>query len=530
MFEKKDVLGPHFNQFNKSPNIVFIIVEGLNDDFINDYHGIEWMPFLNELSSKSLYWNHCLTLGERSFAAVPSLIGSLPFGEKGFTLLNRYPLHQTLPSILKSNGYYTTFYYGQGAWFHQKDLFFKYNNLDLIFDNTCFHPKYSKIIVGSDQFFWGYNDKDLFSQSLEVIDTLSAKKRLDIYFTGSSHNPFVISNKLGYQEKYRALVKLKSNKDEKQFFKTYEKYLITLPFVDDAFKDLFSNYRKREDFQNTIFIITGDHPMTEVPIANSLKRYHVPLLIYSPKLKSAKVFTEVVSHLDVFETLLSYLDNYQIKIPKTSTALGGSLIVGEKMAEKKLAFMNDNREVVDYLKGDYYLTDDKLFKVSKGFEILPIEDKFIKNGMLAELLNYNKTRLYVSLKDALLPVLNFYQNHGFQNIKIFDSIMDIMGSNQYFDLIKELPIKNEKFHIHVSFDYEIPLGNNVQLIYQINSNKDSTIKWNSEGISPESAQYQHQFEIAKLPIDQNSLKLKLFIWNEKKEKIILKNFKILVYR
>lgn len=93
--------------------------------------------------------------GERSFAAVPSILGSLPYGKTGFTLLEKLPRHLSLVSILNANNYHTAFFYGQGAWFHQKDQFFRYNNIDLLFDNNSFSSEYEKIIVGNDQFFWG---------------------------------------------------------------------------------------------------------------------------------------------------------------------------------------------------------------------------------------------------------------------------------------------------------------------------------------------------------------------------------------
>src|SRR5690606_37026509 len=67
--ERENELGKYFNDFTDNPNIVILIVEGLNDDFIHEYKGSILMPFLSQLKNKSLYWNRCFTLGERSFAA-----------------------------------------------------------------------------------------------------------------------------------------------------------------------------------------------------------------------------------------------------------------------------------------------------------------------------------------------------------------------------------------------------------------------------------------------------------------------------
>ncbi len=62
-------------------------------------------------------------------------------------------------------------------------------------------------------------------------------------------------------------------------------------FADDAIKGFINSYTKRADFNNTIFLITGDHRMPEIPMVSKIDRYHVPLLIYSPLLKrNSKIF------------------------------------------------------------------------------------------------------------------------------------------------------------------------------------------------------------------------------------------------
>ena len=42
----KNKLGKYFEKFNAPLNIVILIVEGLNDDFIYEYMGASLMPFL----------------------------------------------------------------------------------------------------------------------------------------------------------------------------------------------------------------------------------------------------------------------------------------------------------------------------------------------------------------------------------------------------------------------------------------------------------------------------------------------------
>jgi len=115
-----------------------------------------------------------------------------------------------------ANNYYTSFFYGQGSWFHKKDRFFKYNNLDLLCDKDQFPEKYDKVIVGADNFFWGYTDKDLFKQAFETLDTLPdpLQKRLEIYFTGTSHSPYMISDQTYYDKLFDKHISIITNQDD----------------------------------------------------------------------------------------------------------------------------------------------------------------------------------------------------------------------------------------------------------------------------------------------------------------------------
>ncbi|RYD71733.1 MAG: LTA synthase family protein, partial [Sphingobacteriales bacterium] len=409
---KNDVLSKYFYKADSSPNIVLIITEGLADKFIHPYYGYNFMPFLDSLSKKSLYWDHFFTNGERSFAAVPSLTGSLPYGKSGFTLMDRLPNHFSLVNVLNNNDYYTSFFYGQGAWFHKKDAYFRFNNIDLVFDNSKFSPEYSKIIVGENKFFWGYNDKELFGQSLKVIDTLPPKKRFDIYFTGTMHSPFIISSEKYYNELYDNIIAKNKNDEEKIFLQTYRKYFLSLLFTNDALSQFFDAYRKRPDYKNTIFIVTGDHPMTEIPIENPLKKYHVPFIIFSPLLKQPHTFHSVGSHLDLYESLLSYLHiSYGQKIPFVSAAISNLLDTATPYRyTKPIVFMNRNREVIDFLDNGFYLNNnEELYKVDENFGLERIDNEKKFRELSKKLEAFSRASLYASTHGKLVPDSLYYK-------------------------------------------------------------------------------------------------------------------------
>jgi uncharacterized sulfatase len=523
--ERNDSLGKMFKPFNKAPNIVILIVEGLNDDFIHSYKGSVLMPFLNQLKDKSLYWNTCFTLGERSFAVVPSILGGLPYGQKGFTLLDKLPRHLSLVSILNTNNYYTSFFYGQGAWFHQKERFFKYNNIDLVFDNTKYASSYDKIIVGDDNFFWGYNDKYLFNQSLAVIDTLPNKSRLDIYFTGTSHSPFAISNESYYSSQLNKL----TTADNQEFFTTYEKYLKSLLFVDDALEEFFTLYKTNEAYENTLFIITGDHPMTEIPIANSLKRYHVPLIIFSEKLKEAKVFSNPVSHLDVPETLLAFLQNYVSIIPSISTSLGDKLFVEHQNETKQFAFMDDNREIIDFYSNGYYLAGNQLFKVDSVLGIQNLEDTILKTSMIDAMNTIKNISLYTSVQNRIIPDSLFCKALKRDCIYSYEHTDTIKITSEYYNLTSTIKIPNVDLVFDISFAIDAISTQELSVVYQINDSKGNTLLWKNLGIDKEKPFFQAHEKLKSQASGDTVLYFKSYIWNKNKLDFTLSDIDILLY-
>lgn len=411
-FESRNDLGDFIQKFDSNPNITILLTESLSEYFIHPIRGIQFMPFLDSLSKVSLYWPNHLSLGERSFAANPALCASVPYGEIGFSLLETYPYHFSLINVLQKNNYYTSFYYGQGSWFHNKNHFFSFNNIDRIIDKNSFNPSLKKVLIGEEMNFWGYNDIDLFDQYLMSTDSLIDKKRLDILFTGTSHAPFVVKDPEYYSIKFERAIKKLSNPEDIDHFNLYKRFYLTLYNVDDAYRQLFDKLKTRPDYQNTIFIITGDHAMTELPRFNALNPYKVPLIIYSPKLKTSQKFEAVCSHNDVYETILSYLQKeYKLNVPNVSTALGDKLKFKQEFDQNgTYIFMNNNRQIVDIYSDGYYLFKDKyLFKVYRDLEIKEIVDPIKLQHLREKLYSFRAASYKASNQIGLMPDSLYFQ-------------------------------------------------------------------------------------------------------------------------
>lgn len=520
---KNDGLFEQMEKFDSVPNIVLIIVEGLSDEYIHEYQGVEMMPFLNGLKDSSSYWENCLTLGERSFAAVPSLLGGLPYGDLGFTLLDNYPRHHTLVNLLKTKNYHTSFNYGQAAWFHNKRSFFNYNNVDWILDKDNFDSTYNKIIVGENDYFWGYNDKEFFNQHFKTLDSLPKKPYFNTLFTGTSHPPYVITDEKYYTDR----LKNATTEKNKKFISAYGIYMKTIMFVDDAIKEFFDEYKKRADYENTVFIITGDHPMSELPRINELKKYHVPFMIYSPKLKEAQSYKHVVSHLDFSTTLLNFVEHYTTPFPTETASLGYSLFDTDPSMARKYSFMDGNRGMYEYYADGYYLRKEELYKVGDHFSISKINDEKKKKQLKKELDNFNIINYRTSFDNRIMSK-SFYTK-GLESELIYSKLdtLKLDSSDEYYNIVPSVEIKNTDFRIEFSCELQKSVKKNTAIVFEVKDAQDSIISWKSMEIE-KAKNYKTYFDYNEFPNAKTPLYYSIYFWNKELDKLEFKNIDVLI--
>ena len=127
--------------------------------------------------------------------------------------------------------------------------------------------------------------------------------------------------------------------------------------MDECVRNLIDAYKEMPGYENTIFVITGDHRMGMLTTGNVLRSFNVPLLIYSPLLKEDRQMKAVVSHYDITPTINAYLsNNYNYNVDEFCHWVGTSLDTSVNFSSKiKQAFMLNNRDVIDYINGEYFL-------------------------------------------------------------------------------------------------------------------------------------------------------------------------------
>jgi len=431
----QDVLSSFFNLNSEPPNLVFIIVEGLGNKYFNNQ--FQLMPFLDSLSKISLSWNNCLSVSSRTFGVLPAIFGAGPLGEKGFldqSLFN--PAHHTLLSILNQNNYSNYYFYGC-KWlnFDNNDRFVEQNNMTHIKDNEWDED----IVYEKIDAFWGYEDHLTYQQALRMLNKEQKSPRVDVYLTLTTHPPYEYPRSSHFQEivTNKVINNRELSEERKKNILKWIQFYGSFAYSDWALQQLFAGYKKRDDFENTIFIITGDHSASAGQFGG-FSNYHVPLLIYSPMLKSGREMKGVVSHRDITPTFISLLkQNYNINTPKEVAWLNVALDTSLTFNANTFAPLQIIDHTIDgVLYKNYLLCEGILEELTDGASV-KVSNPNVLQKMNRLLSLYKSLDLYALYNDALIKN-NYAHRHKFK--KTIINIEDTIANDSYFAIQSKLQV------------------------------------------------------------------------------------------
>lgn len=405
-YKQHNKLAAYFNLKAKKPNIVIVIVEGLGADFIGENARFKgFTPGLDALSKKSLYWKNYLSNTGASFESFPMIIGSLPFGENGFTNIPQFTNRHSLYSILKKNGYNTSFNYGGNSALNHFDKFLDEERVDRILDKNTFGTDFQLQVADDAGISLGYPDDQLFKKwSTQHFD--SDVPKLDVFLTLSTKNPYLIPNKKKYENRVkRLLTNLSLENKSKKLIDNNSEVFASILYADEAIAEFMEGYKKQSTYHNTIFIITGSHNLNDLPQKDELGRYRVPFMIYSPLLKSSGTITSLASHADIAPGLISLLDTqYELKVPQNIAWLGKSLINNDTFdASKQIPLFRNRNNIQDYIQGKYYLSSGTTYEFDTDLNLLDTEDDTAISHLKERFKYFKSVNKYVTAKNRIVP-------------------------------------------------------------------------------------------------------------------------------
>ncbi|WP_020652839.1 LTA synthase family protein [Massilia niastensis] len=370
-----DTLGPLFAAASGAPgtppNLVFIIVEGLGRSFSGPGARLgSFTPFLDELAQRSLYFENFLAGQGRTFGVLTTVFGSLPFGENGLAALGeRMPRHESLLTVLKSRGYRLKFYSGSNMEFDNEGLFLRRQGVDSIVSEKDYGPPHKR---SND---WGYADRDLMEMALRRERKDVAAPFVSIIQTTSMHSPFTFPGQADYMRRVDRHV-AERQLPSSPLHQRHRDIFGSILYTDDALRMFFEQAKTLPGYDNTIFIITGDHRLPELPMDARIERYHVPLIVYSPLLREPQSIKSVSSQFDIAPSLLAYLSNgYGLKTPAQVTWLGTGLDTEKSFRNlHAIPLKQTKTEMSDFVSGSVYLAQGQLYTIGDGMATDRLED------------------------------------------------------------------------------------------------------------------------------------------------------------
>lgn len=400
-----DALGPYFGptRTGRPPNLVVIVVEGLGRSFSGPDAALgSFTPFLDELAGRSLYFDNFMANQGRTFGVLPALFGSLPVAEEGFAALGpAMPAHAGLFNVLRRQGYRSAFYSGTDGAFDNERAFLQLQEVDDIVDLHHFGPGYRRNPFSE----WGYPDRELVSRVLADSGRLRAPFVLGIQ-TISMHTAYAFPG----QERYRR--RLEQRLDElgipasrRAGYREHADIYSAILYTDDELRRYFETVAKAPWFADTIFVVTGDHRLAELPQDTHIERYHVPLIVHSPLLRRPARIRAVSSHVDVTPSLLALLANtYGLERPARATWTGSGLDMAETFrSQHEFPLKQTKTSVPDFVAGRWFLHEGRVYELQDGIRASEVDDEGLRTQVGQRLQAYLAANAVFLRRKALSP-------------------------------------------------------------------------------------------------------------------------------
>ena len=276
-------------------NVVLISVESLSADFMQAFGNQQHLtPYLDSLAKQSLFFTNFYASGTRTVRGLEAITLSIPPtpGQSTVKRPDNAGLF-SLGSVLKEKGYTTQYIYGGYSYFDNMQTFFSHNGYEVI-DRSAINPAdihYENI--------WGVADEDLFTLSLQTLDKNATLQKpfFTHIMTVSNHRPFTYPD---------GRIDIPAASQSREGGVKYTDYAIHKFLIAASSKPWFGS---------TVFIIVADHCAGSAgSVALPVTGYHIPLLIYAPKLIPPQNFTGLSTQVDIAPTLLGLLHfNYRSK-------------------------------------------------------------------------------------------------------------------------------------------------------------------------------------------------------------------------
>ena len=328
---------PHRLQFERPPNVIFVMLESLGASRVGAYgNPLKPTPVLDHIAANGLFFENFYVPVSGTAKTVWASITGLP-DVSAVQTATRNPMIAEQRIVLNALEDYRKLYFigGSAGWANMSAVINQsIKNVQLFEEHNWAEP-----IVD----VWGISDLSLFREVDSILAQLPDDKPFFAYIqTAGNHRPFTIpADNDGFEVQQQPEPALKD-----AGFRSVEQYN-AVRLLDFNVGRLLQFARDSGYFDNTIFVFFGDHNnrITSTPFmapfyeALDLDGLHVPHMIYAPGLLEPRAVEKATSLVDMVPTVagllgLEYLNTTMgrdINIP----APEGERVVFTQTADKR---------------------------------------------------------------------------------------------------------------------------------------------------------------------------------------------------
>ncbi len=271
-------------------NVVIFIMESWSSKFVGALGGEDdAMPYFSRISKKGVLLRNFFSNGQRSIEAISAILTSIP-PSGGMILSQSGAFSQMpvrfLPTLLKEKGYRTFFIHGAKQGSMGFNSLVKQTGIERYIAKEEMRKEGAR-----EDGVWGIYDEDAFLYAHRLFEA-QKDPFFAVIFSLSSHTPYKLPS-----ERFRHFSPAKPFHD----------FLDSLRYSDFSLSRFFDEAEKAPYFQNTVFIIVGDHTEGKSTGNNLFERFSVPCLIYAPGIIPPSVVSRITSQTDLAPTILDIL-------------------------------------------------------------------------------------------------------------------------------------------------------------------------------------------------------------------------------
>ncbi|MHC8406396.1 MULTISPECIES: LTA synthase family protein [unclassified Pseudomonas] len=251
-------------------------------------------PYFDKLAKEGLLFDRFFSNGTHTHQGMFATMACFP-NLPGFEYLMQTPegSHKLsgLPQLLSARDYDDVYVYnGDFAWDNQSGFFSNQGMTNFIGRNDFVNPVFSDST-------WGVSDQDMFDRGLEELKARDGKDKKPFYAllqTLSNHTPYALPTPLPVER-----VTDRGSLNE---------HMTAMRYSDWALGQFFEKARKEPYFNETLFVVVGDHGFgNEQQITEmDLGRFNVPMLLIGPGVqeKFGQLDHTVGTQVDVVPTIM----------------------------------------------------------------------------------------------------------------------------------------------------------------------------------------------------------------------------------